>query len=438
VISQLKSAMPILNGVTGRNAKVIDAFFARPAFSEHAESVARKVLRDISAHGDAAVARYAKRFDGVRLAPARFKVTTEEIEAASREVDAAFRRAARESDRRVSRFSREGKRRDWSIRSPGGGTLGERFTPIRRVGVYIPGGKAPLVSTAIMTVTLARVAGVPEIAACTPSDSTGRVNPQILYALNLAGATEIFRIGGIQAIGAMAYGTGSIRKVLKIVGPGNAYVTAAKRQLYGLVDLDLVAGPSEIAVLADSSANPRHIALDLLSQLEHGTGDEKALLITTSRRVAERAAACLYRECESLTRGIWLRSVLGENLLMICVRTADDALALSNRFAPEHLELIVRNPKTWLRGVENAGAVFLGPNTPESAGDFVAGPSHVLPTGGTAAVFSGLSVESFRKKTSVIGLTRRDLKDVLPVIEAFGRVEDLDAHARSARARFEK
>jgi histidinol dehydrogenase len=424
--------------VNGRNAKVIDAFFARPAFSEQAESVARKVLRDVSAQGDAAVARYAKRFDGVRLSPGRFMVTAEEIEAASRDVDSAFRRAARETDRRVSRFSREGKRRDWNIRAPGGGRLGERFTPIRRVGVYIPGGEAPLVSTAIMTVTLARVAGVPEIVACTPSDSTGRVNPHILYALKLAGATEIFRIGGIQAIGAMAYGTRTIRKVLKIVGPGNAYVTAAKRQLYGFVDLDLVAGPSEIAVVADSSANPRHIALDLLSQLEHGTGDEKALLIATSRRLADRVDGQICRECDSLSRGPWLRSVLGENLLMICVRTIDEALLLSNRFAPEHLELMVRKPKTWLRGVENAGAVFLGPNTPESAGDFAAGPSHVLPTGGTAAVFSGLTVEAFRKKTSVIGLTRRDLKDVLPVIEAFGRVEDLDAHAKSARARFEK
>jgi len=434
----LKSAVPILGGVKGKSAKIIDGFFARPAFSDKAESVARTVLRDISTQGDSAVARYAKKFDDVRLSPVQFQVTPDEIETACRQVDSAFRRAARESHRRVTRFSREGKRRDWNIRSPGGGTLGERFTPIRRVGVYIPGGKAPLVSTAIMTVTLARVAGVQEIVACTPSDSSGRVNAHVLFALQLAGATEIYRIGGIQAIGAMAYGTKSLKKVSKIVGPGNAYVTAAKRQLYGIVDLDLVAGPSEIAVLADSSANPRHIALDLLSQLEHGTGDERGLLITTSRRLAERVAESVGRECDSLARGAWLRGVLNRNLLIICVRSADEALALSNRFAPEHLELVVRNPRSWLRGVENAGAVFLGPNTPESAGDFAAGPSHVLPTGGTAAVFSGLTVETFRKKTSVIGLTRRDLKDVLPVIEAFGRVEDLDAHAKSARARFEK
>lgn len=422
---------------TGGKQPVIDRFFARPAFPEKAEAVAREVLADIRRRGDAAVLEAIRRFDGAELRPSRLRVSGREIEAARAAVDPAFRKAAREADRRVARFSRAGLRRDWTLKTPRGGTLGERFTPLDRVGAYIPGGTSPLVSTAIMTVTLARVAGVPEIAACTPSDADGKVNPYVLFALDLAGATEIYRIGGIQAIGAMAFGTRTIPRVRKIVGPGNAYVTAAKRQVYGLVDLDLVAGPSEVAVLADATADPRHVAVDLLSQLEHGTGDERALLITTSRSLAAKAARALAAEAETLSRGEWLLEVLPRNVLIVTVKTRTQALALCNRFAPEHLELLVARPRDWLKGVKHAGAVFLGKYTPESAGDFAAGPSHVLPTGGTAAMFSGLTVDAFRKRSSVVGLSRADLAEVLPVIEAFGRVEGLDAHARSARIRFE-
>jgi histidinol dehydrogenase len=416
---------------------VIDGFFARPAFPEHAERAAREILADVRLRGDAAVVDAIRRFDGAELAPSRLRVSDADIEAARAAVDPAFRKAAREADRRVARFSKAGKRRDWRMRTPRGGSLGERFTPLDRVGAYIPGGAAPLVSTGIMTVTLARVAGVPEIVACTPSDAAGTVNPYVLFALDLAGATEIYRIGGIQAIGAMAYGTDTVGRVRKIVGPGNAYVTAAKRQLYGLVDLDLVAGPSEIAVLADATADPRHAAVDLLSQLEHGTGDERALLITTSRAFAARTARAVVAEAASLPRGDWLLEMLPRNLLIVTVKNPAQAIALSNRFAPEHLELLVARPRTWLQDITHAGAVFLGKYTPESAGDFAAGPSHVLPTGGTAAMFSGLTVDTFRKRTSVIGLSRADLAEVLPVIEAFGRVEQLEAHARSARIRFE-
>jgi histidinol dehydrogenase len=433
----MQPVITILTGTRGRDAKRIESFFARAAFPEEADQAARTVLDAVRKRGDAAVTRYMREFDRVRLKPAQFRVREPEIEVAAEEVDRAFRRAVREADRRVARFSRAGRREDWQIKSPGGGMLGERFTPIERVGVYVPGGVSPLVSTAIMTVTLARVAGVPEIAACTPCGPDGKVNPYTLYALRLAGASEIYRLGGIQAIGAMAYGTKTVPRVHKIVGPGNAYVTAAKRLTYGFVDLDLVAGPSEIAVLADRSANPRFVALDLLSQLEHGTGDEKALLISTSLHLARSVRDAVIRECATLDRGPWLASVLEKNLLVVAVKNAAEAIDLSNRFAPEHLELIVRRPREWLKGVRNAGAVFLGPYTPESAGDFAAGPSHVLPTGGTAAVFSGLTVDTFRKRTSVIGLTRGDLQDVLPVIEAFGRVEQLDAHAKSARARID-
>ena len=429
--------IPIVQWRPGSTHPEVDRFFARPAFPPAAEEAARTVLEDVRRRGDGAVRDAMERFDKVRLPASGFRVRPEEVVAARRSVDADFRRAVRESIRRVRAFSREGMRKDWRMPSPRGGTLGETFAPLDRVGVYIPGGAAPLVSTAIMTMTLARAAGVPEIVACTPCDAEGRINPYMLYAMDLVGATEIYRMGGIQAIGAMAYGTGTIQPVQKIVGPGNAYVTAAKRQVYGVVDLDLVAGPSEIAILADSTANPRHVSMDLLSQLEHGTGDEKALLITTSAGVARRVQRQVAADAKTLSRGPWLQTVLGRNGLIVVVRTATDATDLCNRFAPEHLELLVRRPTAWLKRIRAAGAVFLGPYTPESAGDFAAGPSHVLPTGGTAAVFSGLTVDEFRRRTSIIGLTKRDLRDMLPVIEAFGRVEDLDAHARSARVRFE-
>ncbi|MEI8352557.1 MAG: histidinol dehydrogenase, partial [bacterium] len=313
----------------------------------------------------------------------------------------------------------------------------EQFVPFDRVGVYIPGGQAPLVSTVFMTVTLAKVAGVQQIVACTPSDSHGKVNPHILFALEMAGATEIYRVGGIQAIGMMAYGTKSVGKVQKIVGPGGAYVTAAKKLVYGDVALDLVAGPSEIAILADETAPAECVAADLLSQAEHGTGLEKALLVTNSGALAARVADQLMTQSETLSRKQAIQRVLERGTLLVVVNTLDDGMELCNQFAPEHLEIMVREPRNWLRKVRAAGAVFFGTWTPESAGDFVAGPSHVLPTGGTATMFSGLTVDDFRRRTSFMAFTRADLQETLPVIEAFARVEGLDAHARAARMRFE-
>jgi histidinol dehydrogenase len=321
--------------------------------------------------------------------------------------------------------------------SPKGGTLGEQFVPYERVGVYVPGGAAPLVSTVLMTVTLARVAGVPEIVACTPSDRKGAVNPNVLFALELAGATEIYRVGGIQAIGMMAYGTKTVPRVQKIVGPGGPYVTAAKRLVYGEVALDLVAGPSEVAVLADDTAPAPCIAADLLAQAEHGTGHEKALLVTTSQALAQAVRDELTRQAARLSRETAVLRVLENGTLLVVVNTLDDGIELCNRFAPEHLEIMVREPRSWLRKVRCAGAVFVGSWTPESAGDFVAGPSHVLPTGGAAALFSGLTVDDFRRRISFMQFTRADLFETLPVIEAFGRVEGLDGHARSAKMRFE-
>ncbi len=413
-------------------------FLNRPAILPEAEEAARKILADIRERGDVAVVEATARFDEVKLSPAKFLVTKAERLAAMDKVDANFKKAAADALARVTKFSRAGLRKDWNILSPKGGMMGEQFHPLERVGCYIPGGAAPLASTAIMTVGLAKVAGVPEIVACTPAEKNGRVNPFVLYALDLAGATEIYRLGGIQAIGAMAYGTKTIRSVQKIVGPGGPYVTAAKKLVYGTVDLDLVAGPSEVAILADDSAVASHVAADLLAQAEHGTGLEKALLVTTSAQLAYAVSEELLKQAMELSRRETIHKVLADGTLIVIVDNLDIGMDLCNLFAPEHFEIVVREPRLWLRKVRRAGAVFIGPWTPECAGDFVAGPSHVLPTGGTAAIFSGLTVDMFRRRTSYISLTRADLQDVLPVIESFAAVERLDGHARSAKIRFEK
>jgi histidinol dehydrogenase len=421
----------------GARVAVVESFLQRPAFDPKAESVARRVLDAIRREGAAAMARYMREFDGVTLAPRAWAIPERDRALARREIRPSDRRAILAARARIAAFARAGLKRDWSMRSPGGGRLGEKFVPYERVGVYVPGGQVPLVSTALMTCTLAQVAGVREIVACTPCDREGRVNPKLIYALEAAGATQLYRVGGIQAIGLMAYGTKGIPKVQKIVGPGGPYVTAAKRLVYGQVALDLVAGPSEIAVLSDGSVPAAYAAADLLSQAEHGTGWEKALLITTSRRHADAVRKALDEQLATLPRAAAVHRVIDAGGILLTVTpTLDDAIALCNRFAPEHLELLVRQPRRLLPRIRCAGAVFLGPWTPESAGDFVAGPSHVLPTGGAAALFSGLTVDDFRRRSSVIELTRGDLKRSLPVIEAFGAMEGLEAHARSARLRF--
>jgi len=416
----------------------IKTFLERPAFDENAELAARDILADIKKNGNKAVAAYVKKFDGVSLKPSEFLVDHATLAGARIQLNDERRSAIREAHKRIAAFARAGLRKDWSMSSPRGGTLGEQFGPLQRVGVYVPGGAAPLVSTALMTVTLAKVAGVPEIVACTPCTHGRNLDPAMLHAMELAGANEVYRVGGIQAIGLMAYGTQSIRKVDKIVGPGGTYVTAAKRQVYGDVALDQVAGPSEIAILADDTADPRFVAADLLSQAEHGTGHEKALMVTPSERLANATAEQVLSQTMTLSRQTSIERVIKSGMLIVVVNTLDEGMELCNRFAPEHLELMMRESRNWLKKVRQAGAVFVGQWAPECVGDFLAGPSHVLPTGGAAARFSGLTVEDFRRRTSFIAFTRADLHDALPAIEAFGRMEGLDAHARSARIRFDK
>jgi histidinol dehydrogenase len=434
----MEMEIPVIKWTPGTENAELEAFLKRPAVDAEAERTAREALAAIEAEGDAAVARYTERFNRVALSPEGFAVGKDERMAAVREADVEFKRALAEASGRIARFARNGMRKDWQIATPKGGVMGEVFTPLQRVGIYVPGGTAPLVSTVLMTVTLAKVAGVPEIVVCTPCGPDGTVNRDLLCALEMAGATETYRIGGIQAIGAMAYGTETIRKVQKIVGPGGPYVAAAKKLVYGTVDIDMVAGPSEIAILADDTAVPVHAAADLLSQLEHGSGHEKALLVTTQASLAARVLEELGRLMAVSGRAEYIRrAVANRGAMVVTVDTLDTGMELVNRFAPEHFEIMTREPRLWMQKARNAGAIFVGGWTPECAGDFVAGPSHVLPTGGTADCFSGLTVESFRKRSSVVAFTRADLLDTLPVIEAMGKMEGLDGHARAGRVRFD-
>ena len=418
-------------------SKVVTSFLARSAFPAEAEAAASAVLAAIRARGDAAVAEYVAKFEGAKLAPAQFRVSATELKKVDAAVPAALKRAVKDAHARVLRFSKASLRTPWTMKTPRGGRAGEFYSPMDRVGVYVPGGTAPLASTSIHTVTLAKAAGVKEIVACTPAGRTGTVNPVLLYALKLAGATEVYRVGGIQAIGMMAFGTKTCRKVQKIVGPGNAYVTAAKRQVYGYVGIDQVAGPSEIAVLADGTVPAKWVAADLLSQAEHGSGWEKSLLVTQSRSFAEEVKRELLAQTETLSRKALIQRVIDRDGILFAVTpTLAEGLELVNRFAPEHFEIMCRNALSLMKGVRSAGAVFAGAWTPESAGDFVAGPSHVLPTGGAANMFNGLTPDDFRRRHSFVAFTQADLAETRRTIEAFAAVEGLDAHGRAASIRF--
>ena len=317
-----------------------------------------------------------------------------------------------------------------------GATVGERFTPFDRVGVYVPGGKAPLVSTALMTAGFAKAAGVPEIIAATPCAPDGSVNPSLLYALKQAGATEIVKIGGAQAIAALALGTKSIRPVDRIFGPGNRFVVEAKRQLVGAVSIDLLPGPSEILILADKSGNPDFIAADLLAQAEHG-GDSVVGFATDSKALLNRVVSSIEKQLPLLSRGKIIRNVLKTGTFLLHLKSFEEGIAISNAFCPEHLSLITANEKRWLPKVRTAGAIYLGNFSPVAVGDFLAGPSHTLPTGGAGRSFSGLRADQFQRRTSIVRLDKKSIKASLPVVEEFARIEGLDAHGRSTSIRLE-
>ena len=405
---------------------------------ELAEAVS-SILADVRREGDVAVARFAKRFDKVSLKPGSFAIPASELAAAYARIPASERKALKAAHRSIVAFNSRGQSVDWSFVNPQGARVGEKFDPITRVGLYIPGGQVPLVSSVLMSATLASIAGCPQIAAFTPSGPDGKVADGLLAALHLAGVHEVYRIGGVQAIGAMAYGTQSIRAVDKVFGPGNAYVCEAKRQVFGTVGVDSLPGPSEVMVIADGSARADFAAADLLAPAEHGSGREKIYLVSPSARVIDAIEREVSRQLPLLTRAEKTSRVLSEGFLAVKVRSLSEAAVVANYVAPEHLELLVKKSeaKALTRAITTAGAIMIGNYTPTALGDFAAGPSHVLPTGRAGRFFSGLRVADFVRRTSVIEYDQRSVKHGERIVAQFAAMERLDAHGRSARVRVE-
>jgi histidinol dehydrogenase len=399
------------------------------------EQRTRAILDAVQARGDEALLEFTEKFDGARLTASQLSVTQAELMVASLKAAESLRAAVAEAEKNIASFARKSLLRNWECRNSHGARVGEKFDPFQRVGAYVPGGKAPLVSTVLMTVTLAKVAGCREIVVCTPCGRDGSINPALLFAARAAGATEIYRVGGAQAIAAMAYGTKTIRRVQKIFGPGNAYVVTAKRLLVGHVAIDLLPGPSELLVLADETADPKFAAADLLAQAEHGSGHERVWLVTTSVKILKAVQDEIAKQLPKQARREYIQRVLADNTWLIQVKSRDDAVALANRLAPEHCEVMTRNPRQVSAGILTAGAIFLGPWSPTVLGDYVAGPSHTLPTGGAGASFAGLTVDQFQRRTSLVEYNRAALKKALPAVKKFAELEGLGAHGKSAEVR---
>ena len=414
-------------------ARVLRTLDRRAIPDATVEKTVRAIIAAVQKDGDAALLRLTKKFGGPKLSPAQLQVPSRHLSAAWRDLDTPTRRALQAAHRNIRAFAAKSLRRGWSTRNAQGARTGERFDPFRRVGLYVPGGTAPLVSTALMTCTYAAAAGVKEIVAVTPAGPDGQVSPALLAALHLAGATEVYRIGGAQAVAALALGSKTIPPVDKIFGPGNRYVVEAKRQLFGRVAIDLLPGPSEILVIADRTAHPAWVAADLLAQAEHGR-DSAAVLLTDSPAVLTATAREVEKQARTLPRGKILQESL-KNASLVLVASMDEAVNLANAYASEHVSLQVKNPRRLAPRLVTSGAIFLGGYSPVAVGDFLAGPSHELPTGGAGKSFAGLTADQFQRRTSLVELDRRSLAKSVPLVEAFARVEGLDAHGRSARIR---
>ena len=400
------------------------------------EAAVSEIIAAVREKKDEAVFAYTEKFDGAKLDASTVEVTEQEIGEAYAQVDSGLIQVIRKARENILAYHEKQKENSWFTSTEEGTLLGQKVTPLNRVGVYVPGGKAAYPSSVLMNVLPAQVAGVREICMTTPCSREGKVNPVVLAAKE-AGVQRIFKVGGAQAIAALAYGTESIPKVDKIVGPGNIYVALAKKAVYGNVSIDSIAGPSEILVLADETANPRFVAADLLSQAEH---DElaSAILITTSRRLAEQVDGEIRKFLETLSRREIIEKSLDNFGYLLVAESKEEAIETVNQIAPEHLEIVTANPFEDMMKVRNAGAIFLGEHSCEPLGDYFAGPNHILPTNGTAKFFSPLSVDDFVKKSSVIYYSRDALEKIHTDIETFAKAEQLTAHANSIAVRFEK
>lgn len=394
------------------------------------------ILAAVREEKDEAIFRFTKQFDGVDVSADTIRVTDAEIQEAYDAVDASLLEIIRKAKKNIKEYHEKQRQYSWFDSKPNGSLLGQKITPLQRVGVYVPGGKAVYPSSVLMNILPAKVAGVDEIIMVTPPGKDGKVNPNTLVAAKEAGADVIYKVGGAQAIAALAYGTESIPKVDKIVGPGNIYVALAKKAVYGHVSIDSIAGPSEILVIADDSANPRYVAADLLSQAEH---DElaSAILVTTSEKLAREVSEQVEIFVEELTRTEIMRKSLDNYGYILVADTMDEVIDIANEIASEHLEIMTRNPYDVMMKIRNAGAIFVGEHSSEPLGDYFAGPNHVLPTNGTAKFFSPLGVDDFIKKSSIIAYSREALEEIHEDIERFAEAEQLTAHANSIKVRFE-
>ncbi|MDD5618541.1 MAG: histidinol dehydrogenase [Candidatus Omnitrophica bacterium] len=409
--------MKIIKPTSKEFEKIINRFFNQ---KKRVKDTVYKIIEDVKLNGDDAVASYTRKFDRTKLKARQFKVTEAEISAAFQNIPSDFISALKVVIENINRFYKKQLRRNWKIKDGEGSMLGEKFDAIDRVGVYVPAGTAPLVSCVYMTVLPAKLAGVKNIVLASPPDEKGNINPYILAVASLLKVNEIYKVGGAQAVAALAFGTKTIPKVDKIVGPGNAYVSEAKRQVFGCVDIDMIAGPTELVIIANKFSDQKFVISDLLAQKEHLGG--QAILITPSKKLAK-----------------FVRSQIPEknNGCIILVENMKEAVEINNKIAPEHTELLVNNPNKLLKDIKNTGVVFLGPYSPTAVGDYVAGPSHVLPTAGTARFFSGLSVSDFVRSTHFISYNKKSLDNVKGIIEKICNIEGLNKHWESVKARFE-
>ncbi|MFT5881875.1 MAG: histidinol dehydrogenase [Crocinitomicaceae bacterium] len=392
------------------------------------------IVEAVNLGGNKAVYEYTERFDKLTLTDETLYVSEAELAEAEALVEDSVKEAIAASKKNVHAFARKSMRQDWSFTNNEGAEVGERFVPYDRVGVYVPGGKAPLVSTALMTAAIGQAVGVTNILAATPAGVNGKVNPSLLYALKESGATQIIKVGGAQAIAAMALGTETVEPVEKIFGPGNSFVVEAKRQLVGAVSIDLLPGPSEVLIIADDSANPAFVAADLLAQAEHG-GDSVVGFATTSVELLAMVEIEVERQIKNLSRAEYIRKVLDVGTFALVVENLEEAIRICNVFAPEHLSLIVEDEDHWLDMVKTAGAIYVGNFAAVAVGDFLAGPSHTLPTGGSGKSFSGIRSDQFQRRTSIVRMDQASVKKSEKYVAEFARVEGLDAHGASVSIR---
>jgi histidinol dehydrogenase len=407
--------MKVIRSTSKQLEKIYNRQFIR---SRRVEEKVRQIIEDVRIFGDDALIKYTKKFDRVKLTSKQLKVSQIEISGAYQNITPNFVSDLKAIIENVNKFYRRTIKKSWRMKDQDGVVLGENYTPLERVGVYIPAGTAPLVSSVYMTVLPARIAGVKKIVLISPPDAQGRINPHILVIADLLKVDEIYRVGGAQGIAALAYGTKTIPKVNKIVGPGNMYVSEAKRQVFGYVDIDMIAGPTELVVIANRHSDPKFIIADLKAQAEHAGG--LAILITNSKNLAKEVKS----------------QVDSRNGFIILAKNLEEAVEISNRIAPEHLEILIKNPQRLIKGIKNAGAIFLGPYSPTAVGDYVAGPSHVLPTGGTARFFSGLSTFDFIKSSHIISYSKKSLEKMRQPLEKIAGIEGLNKHIDSVKVRF--